>query len=178
MIFSPNGYIITNNHVVQGATKLTVSLNNGKSYEAKLIGRDPTTDIAVIKIDAHGLPYAQFNERKVDPGDWVIAVGSALGFQSTVTVGVVSALRGPININGTILQKVIQTDAAINKGNSGGALADLYGYLVGINTAIASTGTSEGSIGIGFAIPSMTAHNIAEQLIAHGKIVRPWLGIE
>ena len=103
-MFNGNGYILTNNHVVQGATKLTVTLKSGKNFEARLIGRDPTSDIAVIKIDAHGLPYAQFDEHLVEPGDWVIAVGSALGFRSTVTVGVAQRAARSISINGTVLQ--------------------------------------------------------------------------
>lgn len=177
VIFTPDGYIVTNSHVVQGAATLTVTLKNGKRYPAKLIGRDPQSDLAVLKIDATGLKYAKFaDSNTLQVGDWVIAVGSPLGFESTVTVGVVSATRrGPLNINGKVLEKVIQTDAAINPGNSGGALADLHGNLVGINTAIAST--SGGSVGIGFAIPSNTAEKIAEQIKDRGKVIRPYLGV-
>lgn len=177
VVIRPDGYIVTNNHVAAGATSLTVTLTNGNKYPAKLIGRDPKSDIAVIKINANDLDYAEFgNSNTLQPGDWVIAVGSPLGFESTVTVGVVSATkRGPININGEVLAQVIQTDAAINPGNSGGALADINGSLVGINTAIAST--SGGSVGIGFAIPSKTAEKIADEIIKHGKVVHPWLGI-
>ncbi|MEN6356566.1 MAG: trypsin-like peptidase domain-containing protein [Armatimonadota bacterium] len=179
VIFSSDGYIVTNNHVAAGAEQMKVTLHNGKQYSARLIGRDPASDIAVVKIDAHGLKYARFsNSDTLKVGDWAIAVGSPLGYESTVTVGVVSALRrGPFNINGQTLQleKLIQTDAAINPGNSGGALADINGNLIGINTMIAST--SGGSIGIGFAIPSNTAKNVAEKLIKSGKVDHPYLGV-
>jgi len=177
VVFNPNGYIITNNHVVAGAAKLTVTLKDGKRYPATLVGRDPKTDIAVIKIDAHTPNYAVPSKSStLQVGDWVIAVGSPLGLESTVTVGVVSATRrGPITIGNEVLSEVIQTDAAINPGNSGGALADLNGNLVGINTAIAST--SGGSIGIGFAIPSDTAMRVVNELVKHGKVVHPWLGV-
>ncbi len=177
VVASSDGYIITNNHVVANAAKLTVTMSNGKKYPAKLVGRDQDTDIGVIKIEAKGLDAAQFADSgKLAPGDWVIAVGSPLGLESTVTVGVVSATRrGPIRIGNEVLKEVIQTDAAINPGNSGGALADLNGNLVGINTAIAST--SGGSIGIGFAIPATTAKRVADELIKHGKVVHPYIGI-
>ena len=156
VIFSPDGYILTNNHVVQDAAKLSVTLANGKQYNAKLIGRDPKTDLAVIKIDAVGLPQATFGKSNtLQVGDWVIAVGNALGLGPTVTVGVVSAVRQHFDINGKVYQSIIQTDAAINRGNSGGALADLNGNLVGINTAIASSGPDGGSIGIGLQCPAI-----------------------
>lgn len=179
VIFTQDGYILTNNHVIAGAAQLTVTMYDGKQYKAKLIGTDPKTDLAVIKIDAKDLPYARFADSdKVTVGDWVIAVGNALGRGTTVTIGIVSATkRGPIEIDGKTLEQVIQTDAAINPGNSGGALADLNGDLVGINTAIASTGPNGGSIGIGFAIPSDSASAIADQLVKTGKVVRPYLGV-
>jgi S1-C subfamily serine protease len=158
---------------------MKVTLNNGKDYPARLIGRDPFSDLAVIKIDVKGLKFAKFADSdSLRVGDWVVAVGSPLGYESTVTVGVVSAMRrGPFKINGQILQleKLIQTDAAINPGNSGGALADLNGNLVGINNMIAST--SGGNIGIGFAIPSNTAKIVAEKLITTGKVDHPYLGV-
>jgi S1-C subfamily serine protease len=179
VIISPNGYIVTNNHVAEGATHLTVTLQDGSQYDAKLIGRDPKTDIAVIKIGKSGLDAAKFADSDtLEVGDWVIAVGNALGLGPTVTSGIISATkRGPISIENEVLENVIQTDAAINRGNSGGALADLAGNLVGINTAIASSGPDGGSIGIGFAVPSKTVENVANELIKTGKVRRPWLGI-
>lgn len=180
VIISPNGYILTNNHVVANMQKVYVTLwEQEKKYPAEIIGRDPKTDLAVIKIKATSLPaatFAQTNNLRV--GDWVIAVGNALGLGTTVTVGVVSATdRGRLNIEGTVLEHAIQTDAAINRGNSGGALADINGNIVGINAAIASTSPGGGSIGIGFAIPSGTARWVADQIIRRGKVVRPWLGV-
>lgn len=179
IIFSQDGYIVTNNHVASGAASLKVTLHNGKEYSARVIGTDPATDIAVIKIDTSGLPYAVFaNSDTLRVGDWVMAVGSPLGYESTLTVGVVSALRrGPFNVDNRVLQleKMIQTDAAINPGNSGGALADLNGRVVGMNTIIASN--SGGSIGIGFAIPSNTIQNVANQIVKNGKIAHPYLGV-
>ena len=177
VIYTANGYLITNNHVVQDAAQLTVTLHSGKKYPAKLIGTDPKSDLAVIKIDATGLPSAPFaNSNSLQVGDWVIAVGNALGLGPTVTVGVVSAKRD-VDIDGKMLEGVIQTDAAINRGNSGGALADINGDLVGINTAILSTSPGGGNIGIGFAIPSNSVLRIVEQLVKDGKVVRPYLGI-
>ncbi|OFX16234.1 MAG: hypothetical protein A2Z18_04180 [Armatimonadetes bacterium RBG_16_58_9] len=180
VIFSPDGYVLTNNHVVQGAEKLYVTLHGDldKHYEAEVVGRDSKTDLAVIKIDAKTPKYAIFgNSNSLKVGDWVIAVGNALGLGPTVTIGVVSAKRYSFSIDGKQFGQVIQTDAAINRGNSGGALADINGNLVGINTAIASTGPDGGNIGIGFAIPSNEAKKISRQLVASGKVVRPWLGI-
>jgi len=179
VIFSNDGYILTNNHVAAGAAQMKVTMHDGKQYPARLIGRDPASDIAVVKIEARTPKFARFADSdSLKVGDWVVAVGSPLGYESTVTVGVVSAMRrGPFNINGQSLQleKLIQTDAAINPGNSGGALSDLNGDLVGINTLIAST--SGGSIGIGFAIPSSTAKVVAEKLIKTGKVDHPYLGV-
>jgi len=176
---SPNGYIVTNNHVVANTAHLTVTLYNGKRYDAKLIGRDPKTDIAVIKIAASGLDAAKFGDSDtLKVGDWVIAVGNPLNLGPTVTAGIISATnRGPIRIGREALENVIQTDASINRGNSGGALADLNGDLVGINAAIASAGPDGGNIGIGFAVPSKTVEKVAKELIETGKVSRPWLGI-
>ncbi len=174
VVFTPDGYIVTNNHVVQDASKITVTLNDGKRYTARLIGRDPRTDLAVVKIDARNLPYGKFADSDTaQVGDWVIAVGSPLGFEWTVTVGVISALGR--NLGGMMSERLIQTDASINPGNSGGALADLDGKVVGINNMIAST--SGGSVGIGFAIPSNTVRTIADKLKQEGKVAHAWIGI-
>ncbi|MGI6294884.1 MAG: S1C family serine protease [Armatimonadota bacterium] len=174
VIFTPDGYIVTNNHVVQDASKITVTTHDGKRYNARLIGRDARTDLAVVKIDARNLPYGKFaDSNTAQVGDWVIAVGSPLGFEWTVTVGVISALGR--SLGGMVSERLIQTDASINPGNSGGALADLDGKVVGINNMIAST--SGGSVGIGFAIPSNTVRSIADKLKEEGKVAHAWIGI-
>lgn len=176
VIISEDGYILTNNHVVENTNKLKVTLYNDKQYDAKIIGRDPRTDMAVIKISAKGLNFAKFaDSNKVKVGEYVIAVGNALGIGTTVTTGVVSAKREQFDLNGKAFESIIQTDASINQGNSGGALSDLNGNLIGINTAIASP--SGGSVGIGFAVPSNTAKKISEELIKKGSVERAWLGI-
>lgn len=179
IVFSENGYVLTNNHVVENTSKLKVTLNDGSSYDATLVGRDPQTDLAVIKINPKGkIKFAEFGDSDaIQPGDWVIAVGNALGLGTTVTVGVVSAKREEFEINGKVFSALIQTDAAINHGNSGGALADLNGKVIGINTAIMSTSENGGSIGVGFAVPTKTIKNIADQIIKNGKVSRPYLGI-
>jgi len=184
VIIRPEGYILTNYHVVQDAQTVTVRLNldEGRVYaeKARIVGVDPNTDLAVLKIRPRpgGYPYAVFGDSdSLRVGDWVIAIGNALGLGSTVTVGVVSAKERAYTVEGTRLEHAIQTDAAINRGNSGGALSDLNGQLVGINTAIVSTSPGGGNIGIGFAIPSNTAKKIANELIARGRVIRPWIGI-
>ena len=175
MILDPNGYIVTNNHVVEGASQITVTLSDRREFSAKVIGADPKTDLAVIKIEAKdltALKWADYDELQV--GDVVLAVGSPFGLSSTVTLGIISALgRGNVGI--ADYEDFIQTDAAINPGNSGGALVNLQGKLIGINTAIFSrTGGSEG---IGFAIPSSIALDIVESLTKTGKVVRGWMGV-
>jgi serine protease Do len=170
-----NGYIVTNNHVVEGASQITVTLSDRREFSAKVIGADPKTDLAVIKIEAKdltALKWADYDELQV--GDVVLAVGSPFGLSSTVTLGIISALgRGNVGI--ADYEDFIQTDAAINPGNSGGALVNLQGKLIGINTAIFSrTGGSEG---IGFAIPSSIALDIVESLTKTGKVVRGWMGV-
>ena len=175
MILDPNGYIVTNNHVVEGATQITVTLSDRREFPAKIIGTDPKTDLAIIKIEAKDLAsmkWADYDELQV--GDVVLAVGSPFGLSSTVTFGIISALgRGNVGI--ADYEDFIQTDAAINPGDSGGALVNMQGKLIGINTAIFSrTGGSEG---IGFAIPSSIATDIVESLTKTGKVVRGWMGV-
>jgi S1-C subfamily serine protease len=181
VLISADGYILTNDHVVANADAMKVTLYDGKEYHAKLIGTDPTTDIAVCKIDTAGvqLPYAQLGDSKsLLVGQQVIAVGNPLDVGTTVTSGIVSAIGHRNQIQAgerPLANDIIQTDTAINPGNSGGALADLDGHVVGINEAIYSE--NGGFIGIGFAIPINTARNIAEQLITTGSVVRPYIGI-
>jgi serine protease Do len=179
VIVNPNGYIVTNNHVVSGATDVEVYTQDQKKYKAKVIGTDPLTDIAVIKIDATGLPTLTLGDSSaLKVGDVVFAIGQPFGIGETATMGIVSATgRG---LGGTIerYEDFIQTDAAINPGNSGGALVDLRGNLIGINTAILSGGGGEGgNEGVGFAIPINMARNVMNQLLTHGKVVRGYLGV-
>lgn len=183
VIIRSDGYILTNNHVVANTQAIRVTLADGKTQlPGRIVGTDPKTDLAVIKVNARNLPAAikgDSDPRKLVVGDWVVAIGNALGLEggATVTAGVISAQKRAFQIDNKILEDVLQTDAAINRGNSGGALANINGEVVGINTAIASTNPGGGSIGIGFAIPSNRAWKIADQLIKQGKVIRPWLGI-
>ena len=175
VIVSSDGYILTNNHVVDGAQKLTVMLANKEKYTAKLVGRDAQTDVAVIKIDAKDLPVASLgNSDNVKVGQWVIAVGNPFQLMHTVTAGIISA-KGRSSVNLADYEDFIQTDASINPGNSGGALADLDGNVIGINTAIYSP--SGGNVGIGFAIPINMAKQVMDELIHHGKVTRGFLGL-
>lgn len=182
VIISPDGYIISNNHVVAGANKLEVVLNNKKSYIATLVGTDPNTDISLLKIEEKGLPYLNFaNSDNVQVGQWAIAVGNPLGLNSTVTAGIISATGRGIGILGSQgdatnpIESFIQTDAAINRGNSGGALVNLNGDLIGINSAIAST--SGYYQGYGFAVPSNLARKIVEDIKKFGLVQRGFLGV-
>jgi putative serine protease PepD len=177
VILRADGYILTNNHVVEGAQELRVTFASGKSATATIVGTDPLTDLAVIKANATGLPPATLGRSSnLRVGDPVVAVGSPLGLEGTVTSGIVSALNRQIDDrSGGRLVNLIQTDAAINPGNSGGALADAGGNLIGINTAIAST--TGGSIGLGFAIPMDEAISVAEQIIRTGRATHPYLGV-
>ena len=181
VIISPNGYILTNNHVVAGADELKVSLSDGRELVAKVIGADEKTDVAVIKIDAENLPVVTLADSdKLRVGDIVFAVGNPLGVGQTVTMGIVSALgRNDVGIlsNDQIAgyENFIQTDAAINQGNSGGALVDAKGRLVGLNSAILSS--TGGNIGIGFAVPTNLAVSILNSLVATGKVQRGYLGV-
>ena len=176
VIISPNGYILTNQHVVEAADEIQVALANGKTVPARVVGSDPETDLAVLKIDAGCLPAITFAEPdSLKVGDWVLAVGNPFGVGQTVTAGIVSALgRTHLGIN--TFENFIQTDAAINPGNSGGALVDASGNLVGINSAIYSR--TGGSQGIGFAIPVSIARKVMEQIIKSGSVTRGWVGVE
>ncbi len=189
VIYDSQGHILTNDHVVAGATSLTVSLPDGRSFDAKIVGEDPQTDLAVVQIQGTNLPVAQLGDSsKLAVGDWVVAIGNALALPGgpTVTQGVVSALNRTVQEPpsqttgqaGPFLYDVIQTDASINPGNSGGALVNLQGQVIGINTLIA--GAAEPGVqaqGIGFAIAINTAKPIADQLVATGKVVHPFIGI-
>ena len=182
VIVSDDGYILTNNHVIEGTDAIKVTLSNGKEYDAELVGRDDAqsdvggSDLAVIKIDAKELPVLPFGDSDaLEVGEWVIAIGTPLNYSQSVTRGIVSAkgrTTGFIDYG-----RFIQTDAPINQGNSGGALINIRGELVGINTLIATNGLTRGNIGIGFSIPSNLAQQILPQLIENGKVERGWLGI-
>jgi Do/DeqQ family serine protease len=176
VIASPEGFLVTNHHVVEGADEIEVLLADGRQAVAKLVGTDPETDVAVLKIDLPSLPAVVFgNSNRLQIGEAVLAIGNPFGVGQTVTAGIVSALeRRGLGLN--TFENFIQTDAAINPGNSGGALVDANGHLVGINTAIFSR--SGGSLGIGFAIPAATARSVMESLIKDGKVVRGWIGVE
>ncbi|MDE1545054.1 Do family serine endopeptidase [Dechloromonas agitata] len=176
VIVSPNGYILTNYHVIEGADDIQVSLNDSKTYKAKVVGSDPESDLAILQIKAEKLPAITFGQMdSLRVGDVVLAIGNPFGVGQTVTMGIVSALgRSHLGIN--TFENFIQTDAAINPGNSGGALVDSQGHLVGINTAIYSR--TGGSLGIGFAIPVSSARSIMEQIIRTGSVTRGWIGVE
>ena len=178
VVVSADGYILTNYHVVEAADSIEIALNNGQKFKAKVVGADPESDLAVIKIDTDGkkLPVITFAAAEsLRVGDVVLAIGDPFGVGQTVTSGIVSALgRTHLGIN--TFENFIQTDAAINPGNSGGALVDSNGNLVGINSAIYSQ--SGGSMGIGFAIPVSLAHSVLDQIIKTGTVTRGWIGVE
>ena len=178
VIIRSDGYILTNNHVVAGASDIQVRLANGSEVSASLVGRDADTDVAVIKTAQGGLPPAELGRsNNLQVGDPVVAIGSPLGLTGSVTAGIISALNRNVDVPGAILSNAIQTDAAINPGNSGGALADRLGRVIGINSAIATAGGTGGSIGVGFAIPIAEARVVAEEIIRTGKATLPFLGI-
>ncbi|HEX6048874.1 MAG TPA: trypsin-like peptidase domain-containing protein, partial [Gemmatimonadaceae bacterium] len=189
VFFREGGYILTNNHVVQQAERVTVTLHDRRTFEAQVVARDPSTDIAVVRVQGDNLPVARLGESdSLRLGQWVLALGSPLGLQFSVTAGIVSATGRSIGIlaapargadrdenQAAPLEDFIQTDAAINPGNSGGPLVDLDGRVIGINTAIASsTGTF---VGYGFAVPIALARIVADQLIRYGEVRRPYLGV-
>jgi Do/DeqQ family serine protease len=176
VIVSPAGYILTNNHVVEEADEIEVMLNDGRKSIAQVIGTDPETDLAILKVELTDLPVITLgNSDALAIGDQVLAIGNPFGVGQTVTGGIVSALgRTQLGIN--TFENFIQTDAAINPGNSGGALVDVNGHLMGINTAIYSR--SGGSMGIGFAIPTSTARSVMEAIVRDGQVTRGWIGVE
>lgn len=176
VLISENGIMLTNNHVVANKQGIIVALKDGRTLQAKIIGSDPETDLAVIKVEATGLPAIVFGDsEKLRTGDGVLAIGNPYGVGQTVTYGIVSG-TGRHHLGLNTYEDFIQTDAAINPGNSGGALVDMQGHLVGINTAIFSRGS--GSQGIGFAIPAKLALEVMESIIQHGRMVRGWMGLE
>ncbi|MEX1167961.1 MAG: trypsin-like peptidase domain-containing protein [Hydrogenophaga sp.] len=176
VIVSPSGYILTNNHVIEEADEIEVVLNDGRKSVAKVIGTDPETDLAILKVDLLDLPVITLGDSDgLSIGEPVLAIGNPFGVGQTVTSGIVSALgRTQLGIN--TFENFIQTDAAINPGNSGGALVDISGRLMGINTAIYSR--SGGSMGIGFAIPTSTARSVLEAIVRDGQVTRGWIGVE
>ncbi|MCA9795397.1 MAG: trypsin-like peptidase domain-containing protein, partial [Candidatus Eremiobacteraeota bacterium] len=173
VVIRADGYLLTNNHVIRKAKKIRVSLPDREPLMATLVGADPFTDLAVVRVEAKDLPYLEFGDSEaVKAGEWLVAVGNPYGFGHSVTVGVLSSRGRRLEAPGKELTGLLQTDAAINPGNSGGPLANLQGQIVGINTAIIPFAQ-----GIGFAVPSNTARKVAEQLIAKGKIERSYLGV-
>lgn len=174
VIVSTAGYVLTNNHVIKDAVEIYVALRDGREATAKVVGTDPETDLAVLKIQLEQLPAIDFGPSKeTSVGDVVMAIGNPYGFGQTVTMGIISAKGRGLQLS--TYEDFIQTDAAINPGNSGGALINAYGQLIGINTAIFSQ--SGGSLGIGFAIPALLANDVLTEIIQYGRVVRGWLGI-
>ena len=176
-IFDPEGYIITNNHVIEDAEKITVKLSGGEKIEAEVIGRDPKIDVALLKLKKKGTyPYLTLGDSsKIKTGDWVVAIGNPLGLEHTVTAGIVSGSGRSLNLGP--YDDFIQTDAAINSGNSGGPLLNLNGEVIGINAVIATPGGVGGNVGIGFSIPTNMAKGVVSQLKEKGRVSRGWLGV-
>lgn len=181
IIISEDGYVLTNNHVVENAKNVTVTLHDKRQFDATVVGTDKSTDLAVVKIDAKNLPLAYLGDSdKIKVGQWVMAIGNPLTLSSTVTAGIISATSRKIDIleGQYSIENFIQTDAAINPGNSGGALVDLNGGVIGVNSAIATSGFSQSYIGYGFAIPINLAKSVANDLIANGKVNRGYIGVQ
>jgi serine protease DegQ len=177
VIVSEEGYILTNSHVVEAADEIEVALSDNRRVKARVIGSDPDTDLAVLKVDLSGLPSISFGESEQSRvGDVVLAIGNPFGVGQTVTLGIISAVgRNQLGIN--TFENFIQTDAAINPGNSGGALVDTSGHLIGINTAIYTRSPGGASLGIGFAIPAATAKQVLAEIVKNGQVTRGWLGV-
>ena len=175
VIVDPRGYILTNHHVIKDAAQLLITLRDGRESVARVVGKDPESDLAVLKTDLPGLPYLDLYDARTDIGDVVLAIGNPFGLGQTVTMGIISATgRNDLQLN--TYEDFIQTDAAINIGNSGGALVNAYGDLVGISTLLFTRGG--GSEGVGFVIPASMARFVLDSIIEHGRVIRGWLGIE
>jgi S1-C subfamily serine protease len=181
-VLDRDGHILTNAHVVNGATSVTVRFGDKKQVDAEIVGKDESTDLALLKVKTEGLdlhPLALGDSKTVAVGDPTVAIGNPFGFDRTLTTGVVSALQRQIQApDGYTIENVIQTDAAINPGNSGGPLIDAGGRVIGINSQIATGGSGNGSVGIGFAVPIDTAKKVVTDLREHGRVERPWLGVQ
>jgi serine protease Do len=181
IVVSEDGYLLTNNHVIESATRVEVVLSDNRKFDAEIVGRDPETDLAVLRIDAKGLPAARLGDSdKVEVGEWVLAIGNPFGLSQTVTAGIISAKGRELNASDPrgrrpMFEDFLQTDAAINPGNSGGALVNLRGEVIGVNTAIFTR--TGGYMGLGFAIPSSMARSVLEQLKTSGAVARGWLGV-
>lgn len=175
VIIDPNGTIVTNHHVIDDAAKVQVNLKDGRSFVGEVVGSDPATDVALVKVEAQGLPFATLGDSEsLRVGQFALAIGNALGLPGapTVSLGVISALGRPLPGTDFVIEGLIQTDAAINPGNSGGPLADLEGRVIGLNTAMIPFAQ-----GVGFAIPSETIKRVIDQISKQGRVIRPWLGI-
>lgn len=176
VIVTANGYVVTNSHVVQGGDRVRITLATGRKVTGEVLGDDSTVDIAVVKLPESGLPAALLGDSdRLEVGQSVIAIGNPLGFERTVTSGIVSATNRNLSGRGAVLDNLIQTDASINPGNSGGPLVDLAGRVIGINTAVVSP--EYGGGGLGFAVPINTAKEVLQDITRHGRVVRPWLGL-
>jgi S1-C subfamily serine protease len=176
VIVSTNGYVLTNAHVVRGSDQVLVTLATGRDVEGTVLGADPSVDIAVVKIPGENLPAAPLGDSdRLEVGESVLAIGNPLGFERTVTSGIISATDRNLEGRGAVLDNLIQTDASINPGNSGGPLVSSRGQVIGINTAVVQP--PYGSGGLGFAVPINTARDVMRDIIEHGRVIRPWLGL-
>ena len=176
VIVASNGYIITNNHVVKGAEQARITLATGREIVGRVLGTDPSVDIGIVKIDESNLPAAPVGDSdRIEVGQQVIAIGNPLGFERTVTAGIISATNRNLRGEGAVLDNLLQTDADINPGNSGGPLVDRQGRVIGINTAVVQPPYGTG--GLGFSVPINTAKEVLDDIVKHGRVIRPWLGL-